>query len=533
MIQRKNRIVLYQPKQVNVSHGRESSKDMLPLELLTISAYPLADGYEVEILDGSLYSGDEGHRKLIDMCEGAMMVGTTGILGYMVNDGYQAMSKVKAKHPDLPAVIGGWFASVRPDLMLETGLYDAVILGQGELTFRDLVRAIDAGSDLEEVSGLALWRDGAVHNTVRRAVVGWEEILPMPWHLIDIEPYRVAQLRPASVRDVIRLNSPPWIGYDKPYFGITYFGSYGCPEPCGFCCSPAVTDRRWKPVPAERMLDDLEELHDRWGFDAVRFHDANWGVSEKRARGFAEGMLNRDLKFGWNCFIETHSILQYKPDTLDMMADSGMYVHEMGAEAGEDEMMKIIGKPIHGEDNVQAAVEMDRRGIQGSITYIVGYPGESEESMMSTLDQCLRVHNAAPLSRPNAWPYRPIPGTPMWDQAVEMGYKGPTSLPEWGSIGEYHLEETWPGNIPPRVAEVRRKYQHYVTLSYGLARGRIGWWEKRAQEHLENGSYKRRAWEAKAFGLHERVRRKFTSASTLPPTWIDSGDRRTIYGSTD
>ena len=51
MIQRKNRIVLYQPKQVNVSHGRESSKDMLPLEMLTISAYPLADGYEVEILE--------------------------------------------------------------------------------------------------------------------------------------------------------------------------------------------------------------------------------------------------------------------------------------------------------------------------------------------------------------------------------------------------------------------------------------------------------------------------------------------------
>ena len=152
---------------------------------------------------------------------------------------------------------------------------------------------------------------------------------------------------------------------------------------------------------------------------------------------------------------------------------------------------------------------------------------------MSTLDQCLRVHNAAPLARPNAWPYRPIPGTPMWDQAVEMGYKGPTSLPEWGSIGEYHLEETWPGNIPESVSEVRRKYQHYVTLSYGLARGRIGWWEKRAQAHLEDGSYKRRAWEAKAFGLHERLRRKFTSTSSLPPTWVDSGDRRTTYGSTD
>ena len=49
-------------------------------------------------------------------------MGTTAILGYMVTDGWLAMQRLKAKHPNVPAVIGGWFASVKPDLMLETGL---------------------------------------------------------------------------------------------------------------------------------------------------------------------------------------------------------------------------------------------------------------------------------------------------------------------------------------------------------------------------------------------------------------------------
>lgn len=530
MIQRKKKIVLYQPKQVDESLGLESSKDMLPLEMLTISAYPLQDGYDVVIFDGSLHRGTEGHEKLAELCEDALLVATTGILGYMVNDGWQAMTRVKARHPQLPAVIGGWFASVRPDLQLETGLYEAVVLGQGELTFRDLVRAIDAGEPLDGVPGLALLRDGQVVRTEKRPIAGWDEILPVPWHLIDIEPYRAHQMRKQSVRDVLRLPTPPWIGYDRPYFGITYFGSYGCPEPCGFCCSPMVTNRRWKPVPAQRMLDDLEELHDRWGFDSVRFHDANWGVMEKRSREFAQGLLERDLKIGWNCFIETHSILKYKPDTLDMMADSGMYVHEMGAEAGAEEMMKIIGKPIHGDDNVEAAVEMDRRGIQGSITYIIGYPGESEESMMATIDQCRRIHNAAPLARPNVWPYRPIPGTPMWDQAIEMGYEGPRTIPDWGSIGEYHLEETWPGNIPPRVAAARMMYQHYATLSYGLARGRIGWWERRAQRRLADNSYMRGRLEARAFGVFNKVRKRLFKASDVPRSWVDPGHKTGTAG---
>ena len=75
--------------------------------------------------------------------------------------------------------------------------------------------------------------------------------------------------------------------------------------------------------------------------------------------------------------------------------------------------------------------------------------------MQRTIDQCRRLHNAAPLARPTVWPYRPIPGTAMWDQAIELGYQPPTDIREWGSIGEYHLEETWPGKIPPHVAERR------------------------------------------------------------------------------
>ncbi|MFT4539796.1 MAG: anaerobic magnesium-protoporphyrin IX monomethyl ester cyclase [Planctomycetota bacterium] len=532
MIQRKKKIVLYQPKQVDETLGLPSSKDMLPLEMLSIAAFPLQEGYEIVIIDGSLYEGEKGHERLVEACDGAMLYGTTGILGYMVVDGYEATKKVKARFPKLPAVIGGWFASVRPDLQLDTGLYDAVVRGQGELTFRDLIHAYDAGEPIDDIPGLYIKRDGEVIRTEVRPVAGWGEVLNLPWHMLDIEPYKQSQARAQSAGDVLRMPTPESMGKGKPYFGITYYGSYGCPEPCTFCCSPIVTDRRWKPMPAARMLDDLQELEERWGFDVVRFHDANWGVMEKRSREFCEGKLERNLKFQWNAFIETHSILQYKSETLDAMAKSGMYIAEIGAEAGSDAMMEKIGKPIKGDDNIAAAVEMDKRGIQGSITYIIGYPGETEESMLATIDQCRRLHNAAPHARPTVWPYRPIPGTAMWDQAIELGYQGPTSLREWGSIGEYHLEETWPGNIPPRVAEARKMYQHYVTLSYGLARGKMGWWEKRAQKRLENGSYIHSVGsvEARVFDVYSRVSKKFFGQKETVRSWVDPGHKTGTAG---
>lgn len=526
----KKKIVLYQPQQVDESVGPPCSGDMLPLEMLTIASYPDADGYEVVIVDGSLYSQAEAHRRVLEACDGALLYATTGILGFMVTDGFLCTTKVAQRFPKLPRLIGGWFASVRPELQLATGLYDAVALGQGELTFRELVHAVDSGASLESVPGLALWRDGQVVKTEKRGVVGWDEIKNAAWHLLDIEPYRTRQLRSDSHKHILRMPTPPAIGSRKPYFGITYFSSYGCPEPCTFCCSPLVTDRRWKAMPAERMLDDIQGLKERWGFDVLRFHDANFGVLQKRVKDFVEGLLARDLRIWWNSFIETHSILSYKPDVLDNMAKSGMYVAEIGAEAGTNEMMKQIGKPIHDDDNIAAAVEMDKRGICASVTYIIGYPGEGPDSMLATIDQCRRLHVAAPLARPTVWPFRPIPGTAMWDQAISMGYQPPRTIPEWGSIGEYHLEETWPGKIPREVAERRKLYQHYVTLSYGLARGKIGWWERRAERRLRDNDWRFGELEAKVFDAVLRVERKLFPKPEISRSWVDPGHKTGTAG---
>jgi hypothetical protein len=115
----------------------------------------------------------------------------------------------------------------------------------------------------------------------------------------------------------------------------------------------------------------------------------------------------------------------------------------------------------------------------------------------------------------------------MFGEAVELGYQPPTDLREWGSIGEYHLEETWPGKIPPNVQEARRMYQHHVTLDYGLARGIRGFWEKRAGRRLRDGSYLSKAgrMEARLFSLYSRIESKFVRREKVARTFIDPGHK--------
>jgi radical SAM superfamily enzyme YgiQ (UPF0313 family) len=266
-----------------------------------------------------------------------------------------------------------------------------------------------------------------------------------------------------------------------------------------------LTERRWKALPAPRLLDDLCELVERWGVDAVRFYDANWGVDERRSRAFSEGLIERGVGIAWYCLMQANSIVRYEPETLDAMGDSGLYVVGLGGETGDAAMMRSIGKHTSGDANERAAWELDRRGITSWVTYIIGYPHEQERSMMMTLEECRRIAGRCERARPTVWPYRPIPGSALYSAALELGYRPPRDLEEWGTIGEYHLDETWPGKIPPDVARARRLFEHLATLKLGLPRGRVGWWERRARRRLETGDLTGARLEAKAFDLYHRL----------------------------
>jgi len=502
------KLVLYFPKQSDPALGLEAGRDLLPLSLLTIAGLPDRDGYEVVLIDGNLYPEAEALRRVVEACEGALLYGTTGILGYQVADAYRCTQAVAAAHPSLPRIIGGWFASCAPELQLETGLYDAVALGQGELTFVDVIAALEAGEPLDGVAGLALWRDGQVVKTEKRHVAGWQQLVNCPWHLLDIDPYKVPQLNGVRQRSVERVPIPP--GYEeKPFFGISYYGSYGCPEACDFCCSPGLTDLRWKAMPGDRMLDDLCELHERWGFHTVRFYDANWGVSEKRVKAFSEGLLERGVEFFWYPLMQAHSICNYAPSTLDAMKASGLYVLNIGAETGDPQRMREIGKHKELDENLRAALEMDKRGITAWMTHIIGYPGESSESMMNTLRQCFEIAATAPTARPTVWPFRPIPGIELYQKALDLGYEPPPNLEEWGTMEDYHLNRSWNGNVPDDVMRLRNLFEHFSTLKFGLARGRVGWWEKRAARRLRDTDFRFGRLEAKAFDVYQRLTSRF------------------------
>ena len=461
MIQRKKRIVLFLPHRADPERGEIFSADLLPLELLQIASGPVADGYEVVMIDAMIEPNYEA--RLLEACDGALLFASSCILGYQVYDGYVAAKAVRERYPQLPIIWGGWFPSVIPEMYLEAGIADAVGIGQGEELFREIVQAVDAGEDLARVPGLAILRNGRVQYTDHRPVVGFDKFEPTPWHLLEYEKYAELQTKPTHLKVRHRFPLPgKWTPANPPR-AFSHFSSYGCPEPCTFCCSPLITGQRYKAMPGDLLAEEIAELQQRFKFDVLRFQDANWGVAEKRTRAFCEKLVDLKVPIHWNGTIEIETIMRYKESTLDLLEASQCHLLWLGAEAGTAEMQEQIKKKIKLHNIPRAIGELARRNIIPGTFWIIGYPGETQASMESTLKMAAAIKHEFPIAGSEVYPFRPIPGTEDFRKAIELGYDPPKDFHDWGMCFEYKYNaHNTP--LPESVRETWRLYNNTAAI---------------------------------------------------------------------
>ncbi|MBI4880045.1 MAG: B12-binding domain-containing radical SAM protein [Planctomycetes bacterium] len=472
------RVVLFLPSRVDPALGDLPAADLQPLELLHIAAPAEQAGYEVVLIDAM--TEPSYLNRVVQACAGAVAFGSSCILGYQIYDGALVAQAVRAAHPDLPIFWGGFFPSSLPELFLRSGCCDAVCVGQGEITFVEMLRAAAAAggrgrlqAELEQVDGLALWRDGAVRLQPRRKVAPLDELPPPAFHLIDLEQYYALNARSAQLGRRVRNRLPPPEPFKsgRPCRGLSYFSSYGCPEPCSFCCSPHIAGRRWVALDPDVLVERLVEIHREHPYDIIRFQDANFGVSEKRTRRFCQALIASGLEVFWNGTVEIRQICQYSEETLDLMKQSGCHLAWFGAEAASEETQRLIKKNIKEGQTDEAMRRMHERGIMSGLTYIIGYPGESAASMRETILHAAEMKWKYPSCSSEVFPYRPIPGSDFWQPSIAAGYRPPRTFEEWGRCFDYKFN-SWFGQIPADVLRLWRRYTIMAPWFDGNAGGR-------------------------------------------------------------
>src|SRR5438105_5654230 len=172
-------LVLYNPP----SSARR--KPVMPLSLLALGAL-LEGRHEYRIVDGNL---DPLPLETLDRLvrnEGVDILGITVMPGPQLADAAPLCRELKARHPNLKVIWGGYFPTQHYDACLRSGYVDYVVRGHGEVVFQSLVDALARGDDARALNGVAYVADNGIPTSNAMAPIPHPDSLPdFPYHQVQ------------------------------------------------------------------------------------------------------------------------------------------------------------------------------------------------------------------------------------------------------------------------------------------------------------------------------------------------------------
>ncbi len=400
---------------------------VLPLALMHL-APPLEKlGYSVNIIDQFT---DRGWKKKLDhaLNEKPVCFGVTSMTGPQIIQAVEACRRVKKLHPGVPVVWGGIHATINPAQVLEKPYVDIVVIGEGEETFAELVEALERGSSLAAVKGIAYKEDGEQCFTESRPFIDLN-VFPFPaFHLVDMDKYN---------EQILGRNH------------IHIICSRGCIYDCAYCWDPVFHQRKYRSLDPENVLYMMERINRDYGINSFIFGDDNFFIDLDWAHNVLEKIVQSglDLHIGKQ-FIRADTLCRLEKDFLELLVKAGVKRFVIGAESGSPRILKMIKKRVTVEEIIESNRKLIGSSIQPAFLFMMGLPTETPEEVGESLALADRLMKENPDATRSFNKYTPFPGTELYEMILRMGFKEPESLEGWGSMDYRNIPRESPWILP-------------------------------------------------------------------------------------
>jgi radical SAM superfamily enzyme YgiQ (UPF0313 family) len=382
----------------------------LPLSLLC-PATPLdRQGYKVKIIDEF---ADPNWKKALlgSLAQKPLCFGVTCMTGPQILHALAVSRLVKKRYPDVPIIWGGIHGSLLPEQTLENPYIDIVVVGEGEETFLELVKALESGTSLSNVSGICYKENGKVHHTGDRPFVNLDEQSTLSYHLINMDLYR----RRLFGIDHISLNS-----------------SRGCTFGCAFCWEPVFHRRKWRAMKAETVLDQIKRIIRNYNIRGFLFTDDNFFIDMRRAYDILYGIVRANLKINLGKLqLRADEICSMDQDFLELLVRAGVKRIHIGVESGSQRILDLIKK----HETVEKIIEANRKLVPYPIVplylFMMGLPTETPDELAQSIRLAVQLTNENARAVKSFNIYTPYPGTELYRLAVQLGLKEPQRLEDW------------------------------------------------------------------------------------------------------
>ncbi|MDD1675046.1 MAG: B12-binding domain-containing radical SAM protein, partial [Methanomicrobiales archaeon] len=319
-----------------------------PLGLGYIAAVLEGMGKVVRIVDCLLEGWDErigigGDQIRIGLSRDAIagiirefkpdLVGVNSQFTRQYRNAHEIYAITKAVDPSIITVAGGAHPSVLPAFAMQDPNLDFVVIGEGEETIRDLVRAVEGdAAGMPAIDGIAFRDGGEVRINLKKRFIRDLDAIPFPaWHLMNVEKYFGLPLSHGK-------------RHHARFFSI--ITSRGCPARCVFCTAYNVWGRKYRARSPANVVQEMETLKKTYGIEELLIEDDNFTFDVARANDICDRIIGQNLSIA---FDTPNGVAAYRltPDLITRMQQAGFFKINLAVESGNQQALRnVIKKPL-------------------------------------------------------------------------------------------------------------------------------------------------------------------------------------------
>lgn len=405
-------------------------KDSVPFGLLYIASSLLKNGHSVTIIHKSLTADTE--KNILMLAKKSHLVGFSVTTSPNIREAVYLSKKIK-KIYNKKIVWGGVHPTAVPEVVLSEYYVDYIVLSEGEERILNILDHALHKTSLELVDGIGYKDNNETVIRPHEKIIADLDKYDLPWDKIDIGRY-------------IQI-----VENKKEFRLIT---SRGCPHKCTFCYNQFFNKRLWRAHSEDYVIKEVEYLK-KFDINVIRFIDDNFFTDIER--GFR---IVSKIGLPWIGGVRANLITE---EFIKRCKETKCLQLNVGVESGSDRMLKYIRKEVTTEQIINAVKLATRNNIRIFYSLIMGFPKETDIDRLQTVELIKRIISISKLARITGLKiYTPYPGTPMYCDLVEAGFRPPKSNIEYaGYVTRFkHLNSPWLS----RKTAYKIKFYYYATL---------------------------------------------------------------------
>ncbi|MCQ2744219.1 MAG: B12-binding domain-containing radical SAM protein [bacterium] len=392
MENKKKRVLLiYPPSPVMNREDRcqQPVEDLLvipplpPTDLMYLASIAEQCGYEAIIRDYSLGGDFISDLNLLKPDYLVANIATPTFKSDM-----ESVLMAKQILPNIITIVkGAPFLTYSDNVVYENPFVDYVIIGEPELTFKDILNNVPN----EEIKGICYKENlQSIKNELRPFNNNLDD-LPFPArHLIDNSLYT----RPdnGKVQAVIKV-------------------SRGCPFHCFFCLATPVSGVKVRVRSAENIIAEIKECVDKHRIKNFLFWSDIFNFDRSWTIDLCEKIIKSGLKITWSANTRANTM---DDELAQIMYKAGCRLVSIGVESGSQQILNNIGKKITLDEVRQTVKILKKNKIKIYNYFVIGLPWDTEKTVEETIKFAIELDS----DFVSFYTAVPLPGTKFFAYAM-------------------------------------------------------------------------------------------------------------------